>query len=400
MTATDTLLFSIRALWGHRLRTLLSLGGMSIGVGAVVLLTALGEGARLYVIEQFAGLGGNLIIAMPGRNETTGAFPGLAGVPNDLTLQDAEAVLRGVPEIALIAPMVVATDSIGYRERRRNVGVLGTSHSMIEVMGLELGRGRFLPPGDLRQGGSEAVLGFKTARELFREEDPLGKTIRIGENRARVIGVMAESGLQVGLDINDIVLIPVATAMRIFNRSSLLRLMAQTHAYEDLSRAKEQMKAILLERHGEQDFSILTQDSVISALSTILTVLTAAVAAIAAISLGVAGVGIMNVMLVSVSERTSEVGLLKAIGAARGQILGIFLTEAALLSLAGAAVGLSLGYLGARLVVAAFPLFPAQPPLWATAAAVAVALGFGLVFGILPARRATQLEPVAALARR
>ena len=400
MTATDTLLFSIRALWGHRLRTLLSLGGMSIGVSAVVLLTALGEGARLYVIEQFAGLGGNLVVALPGRNETTGAFPGLAGVPNDLTLQDAEALLRGVPEIARVAPMVAATDSIGYRERRRDVAVMGTTHSMIEVMGLELGRGRFLPPGDLRQGGSEAVLGFKTARELFREEDPLGKTIRIGENRARVIGVMAESGLQVGLDINDIVLIPVATAMRIFNRSSLLRLMAQTHAYEDLARAQEQMKAILLERHGEEDFSILTQDSVISALSTILTVLTAAVAAIAAISLSVAGVGIMNVMLVSVSERTSEVGLLKAIGAAKGQILRIFLTEAALLSLAGAALGLSLGYLGARLVVAAFPVFPAQPPLWAAAAAVAVALGFGLVFGILPARRATQLEPVAALARR
>jgi putative ABC transport system permease protein len=211
---------------------------------------------------------------------------------------------------------------------------------------------------------------------------------------------MAESGLQVGVDINDIVLIPVATAMRIFNRSSLLRLMAQTHAYEDLSRAEKQMRAILLERHGEEDFSILTQDSVISALSTILTVLTAAVAAIAAISLSVAGVGIMNVMLVSVSERTSEVGLLKAIGAARGQILRIFLTEAALLSLAGTAVGLFFGYVGARLVVAAFPTFPAQPPLWATGAAIAVGLVFGVLFGILPARRATRLEPVAALARR
>jgi putative ABC transport system permease protein len=400
MTPTDTLLFSFRALWGHRLRTLLSLGGMSIGVAAVVLLTALGEGARLYVIEQFAGLGGNLIVALPGRNETTGAFPGLAGVPNDLTLQDAEALLRGVPEIARVSPMVAATDSIGYRERRRDVAVLGTSHSMMEVMGLKLGRGRFLPSGDLRQGGSEAVLGFKTARELFKEENPLGKTIRIGESRARVVGVMAESGLQVGVDINDIVLIPVATAMRIFNRSSLLRLMAQTHAYEDLSRAEKQMRAILLERHGEEDFSILTQDSVISALSTILTVLTAAVAAIAAISLSVAGVGIMNVMLVSVSERTSEVGLLKAIGAARGQILRIFLTEAALLSLAGTAVGLFFGYVGARLVVAAFPTFPAQPPLWATGAAIAVGLVFGVLFGILPARRATRLEPVAALARR
>ena len=400
MTATDTLLFSFRALWGHRLRTLLSLGGMSIGVAAVVLLTALGEGARRYVVEQFTSLGGNLVVAMPGRNETTGAFPGLAGVPNDLTLQDAEAVLRGVPEIARVAPMVAATDSIGYRERRRNVGVFGTTHSMIDIMELDVGRGSFLPVGDIRRGGSEAVLGYKTARELFKEEDPLGKTIRIGENRARVIGVMAQSGLQVGLDMNDIVIIPVATAMRIFNRSSLLRLMAQTHAYEDLERAKERMEAILLERHGEQDFSILTQDSVISALSTILTVLTAAVAAIAAISLSVAGIGIMNVMLVSVSERTSEVGLLKAIGAAKGQILRVFLTEAALLSLAGAAVGLFLGYLGARLVVAAFPAFPAEPPLWAAGAAIAVALGFGIVFGILPARRATRLEPIAALARR
>jgi putative ABC transport system permease protein len=400
MSALDLFLFASRALWGRRLRTVLSLTGMSIGVAAVVLLTALGEGARLWITSQFASLGGNLVIVVPGRNETTGAFPGLAGVPNDLTLQDAEAIQRNVPQVAKLVPIVAAPESIGTQGRRRDVVVLGSNHLLVDVMDIAVGRGSFLPAGDLRRGGSMAVLGSKTARELFLGESPLGRNIRIGDHRARVIGVLADQGLQVGLDFNDVVIIPVARAMRIFNRSSLMRIIAQTHAHGDLDLARRQIEILLAERHGEEDFTILTQDAVLSALSTILTVLTLALGAIAAISLSVAGIGIMNVMLVSVSERTPEVGLLKAIGAGRGQILRVFLAEAAMLSSAGALLGIGIGAGLARAVVALYPTFPAQPPWWAVLAALAIALGCGLVFGILPARRAVALDPVRALTGR
>lgn len=400
MSLRDLLVFAGRALWGHRLRTLLSLTGMSIGVAAVVLLTALGEGARRYVTGQFSTLGSNLIIVVPGRNETTGAFPGITGVPNDLTLLDAEAVLRGVPEVTRMAPVVVGQESVSYGERRRSVAVLGSTSDMIIVQDFEIGQGSFLPQTELRRSRPVVVLGSKTARELFPGENPLGKPVRIGDRRARVIGVIAPRGVQVGVDFDDVAIIPVATAMQLFNRSSLFRMALQTHAYADLDEAREKIRSLLIERHrGEEDFTILTQEAVISTLSTILRVLTLALTAIAAISLSVAGIGIMNVMLVSVSERTSEVGLLKALGVGGNQILGVFLAEAALLSTAGGILGVLLGATAAQAVVALYPAFPAQPPWWAVVAAVLVALVFGIVFGVLPARQAMRLDPIAALSR-
>lgn len=400
MSLRDLIGFAGSALWGHRLRTVLSLTGMSIGVAAVILLTSLGEGARLFVTQQFSTLGSNLIIVIPGRNETTGSFPGVMGVPNDLTLQDAEAIQRAVPEVLRFAPGVTGTESIAYGERRRQVAVLGTTHEIMPVQGFGVSQGEFLPEGDLERGSSVAVLGRKTARELFREENAVGRTIRIGDRRVRVIGVLAEHGMQVGIDLNDIVFIPVATAMQIFNRSSLFRIIFQTHAHADIARAGEKIEAVLLERHGELDFSLLTQDAVVSTLGTILTVLTLALVAIAAVSLSVAGIGIMNVMLVSVSERTAEIGLLRALGVGRRQILGVFLAEAALLSTTGGAVGVLIGMSAGWLMRTLYPAFPVTTPIWAIVAAITVALGFGLVFGTLPARKATRLEPVEALARR
>ena len=212
------------------------------------------------------------------------------------------------------------------------------------------------------RGSPVAVLGFKTADELFRGLDPIGRTIRIGDRRARVIGVTALQGVQLGIDFDDVVIVPVASAMRLFNRSSLLRVLVRTNAYAELETTKNRVAELLKERHqGEEDFTLMTQDAVVSTLSTILTALTAALAMIAAISLSVAGIGIMNVMLVSVSERHGEVGLLKAVGARRRDILLAFLTEAALLSLAGAALGLMLGAALVWLVVSLIPQLPRHP---------------------------------------
>ncbi len=400
MSPWELLRFAWCALVGHRLRAGLSLLGMTVGVGAVILLTALGEGARAYVSNQFANLGSNLLIVVPGKTETTGGMPGMGGAPNDLTLDDFEAFLKRLRQLERGTPISMATGSVAHGERRRQVAVIGTTSEFLEVRKLSLGRGQFLPEGELHRGSAVAVIGERVASELFPCQNPLGKIIRIENWRMRVIGVLSSRGTQLGVDIDDLVIIPVATGMRIFNRASLFRILLVVRAYADLDVASRRVTEIVEERHGEDDVTVITQDSVVSTLGEILRTLTLVLVAIASISLCVAGIGIMNVMLVSVSERTGEVGLLKAIGVSRRQIVAAFLTEAALLSLAGAALGVATGWLGVGVVVGIYPDLPARPPLWAVAAAMAVALLVGIVFGVAPARRAAKLDPILALARR
>ena len=400
MRPLDVLGFAVRALRGHRLRTALSLLGVAIGVAAVVTLTALGEGARRYVLGQFAAVGTNMVIVLPGKTETTGGMPGFGGVPHDLTLEDARAVVRGVREADKVAPMVVGTETVAFGERRRQVALFGSTHEALEVRRLGVAHGRFLPPLAWDRGAPIAVLGSKLAQELFPATDPVGQVVRVGDWRMRVIGVLEPRGQQLGVNMDDVVVVPVATAMKMLNRTGLFRLVIQVRSHADLERAKSNVVRLLSERHGEEDVTVITQDAVISAFSSILGALTMALGGIAAVSLAVAGVGIMNVMLVSVSERTREVGLLKAIGAGRGQILAAFLTEAILISSAGGLLGLALGWAAVLVLVAVYPALPASPPLWAVIAAFSLAVAVGAVFGVLPARRATRLDPVAALAGR
>jgi len=396
----DVLGFATRALRGHRLRTALSLLGVAIGVAAVITLTALGEGARRYVLSQFASVGTNMVVVLPGKTETTGAMPGIGGVPNDLTLDDALAVARGVREVDKVAPMVIGTETVAYGEKRRQVALAGATHEMLEVRRLGIAHGRFLPPLAWDRGAPIAVLGSKLAQELFPASDPIGKVVRVGDWRMRVIGVLEPFGQQLGLDMDDIVFVPVATAMKMLNRPGLFRLLIQAKSHADLSRVKQAVVRLIAERHGEEDVTVITQDAVISAFNSILDALTMALAGIAAVSLAVAGVGIMNVMLVSVSERTREIGLLKALGAGRHQILAAFVAEAVLISSAGGLLGLALGFAAVALLVTIYPALPAAPPPWAVAAAFTLSVVVGAVFGVLPARRATRLDPVAALAGR
>jgi len=396
----DVLAFAARALRGHRLRTGMSLLGVAIGVAAVVTLTALGEGARLYVIGQFASVGTNLLIVVPGRTETTGGMPGMGGVPNDLTLEDARAVLRGVPEIDKAAPIVMGTETVAFGERQRQVALVGATHEMLEVRRLGVASGRFLPPLEWDRSSPVTVLGQTSARELFPGRDPVGEVVRVGDWRMRVVGVLAPRGQQLGVDMDDVAIVPVGTAMKMLNRSSLFRLLLQVRAHTDLDRARERVVRLIAERHGEEDVTGITQDAVLGAFTSILGALTLALAGIASVSLAVAGVGIMNVMLVSVSERTREIGLLKALGAGRRQILLAFLAEAVLLSSAGGLLGLLVGWLAVKVLIAVYPALPATPPPWAVAAAFSLSVAVGALFGVLPARRATRLDPVAALSGR
>jgi putative ABC transport system permease protein len=396
----DVAAFASGALSGNRRRTLLALLGVTIGVAAVIVLTALGEGARRYVIGEFAEIGSNLLIVFPGKNETTGAMPGFGGVPNDLTLEDAEVLEHSVPQIAFLAPLSTGNDNVSYRERRRQVAVLGSTSEFRVVHDLSVAAGGFLPDLPMDRGASVAVLGAGVARELFQEANPLGAVIRIADWRMRVIGVLEPKGTHFGMDMDDVVIVPVATGMQMFNRSSLFRILIKVQSGADLQAARERVLALLLERHGEEDVTCITQDAVVSSFSAIITVLTAALAGIAAISLTVAGIGIMNVMLVSVSERRREIGLLKAIGAGARQVLSVFLLEAVLLSSAGGLAGLLLGWAGVRLLVRIFPDFPASPPAWAVGSAIGVSVLVGAVFGLLPAWKATRVDPIEALAGR
>ncbi len=399
MTVPDLFAFCLRAFSGHRLRTALSLLGMAIGVAAVITLTALGEGARRYVIDQFADIGSNLLIVIPGKTETTG-IPGVAAAANDLTLEDARAIERRIPEAEKVAPLVIGTETVSHGARRRQVAVVGSNRDLLEVRRLVLSHGEFLPAEELRRGAPVVVLGIKTARELFPGEEPVGQVVRIGGWRLRVIGVLAPKGVQLGADVDEIATLPVATAMRMFDRRSLFRIMIQVRQGADLEAVKTKVLHLLTERHEEDDVTVLTQDAVVSTFSQILGALTLALGAIAAISLSVAGIGIMNVMLVSVSERTREVGLLRALGVRRRQVLAVFLTESALLSLSGGLLGLAAGWGAVRILVRVFPALPASPPVWAVAAALILSFAVGILFGWLPSRRAARLDPVAALAGR
>jgi len=397
----DLLAFSAGALRGHRLRTGLSLLGVAIGVASVVLLTSLGEGARLYVTGEFSSLGTNLVIVLPGKTETTGVTPFISGVTHDLTVEDAEAILRRVRPARRIAPLAFGTAPVRFGERSRDVAVIGTTADFLGVRRIRLQSGRYLPGGEAARGQKVCVIGAKVQTELFGGRNPLGESVRIGPERFRVIGVMAPRGVSIGMDLDDMVQIPVTAALRLFDQSSLFRILVEVGSNAEIPAAKAAIEALLRERHGgAEDVTLLTQDSVLATFGRILGLLTAALAGIAAISLTVAGLGIMNVMLVAVSERTREIGLLKALGVTGRQIVAVFLVEAAILSTAGGAAGLAAAFAGAGILRHLFPSFPVQPPAWAVAAAVAVSLFVGLLFGAMPARRAARLDPIRALARR
>ena len=401
MRAPDLLRFSTHSLAGARSRTLLMLLAMSIGVASVVVLTALGEGARRYVVGEFAQLGTHLLIMLPGRSETTGGAPPLFGeTPRDLTLADALA-LRRDRSILRVAPLTVGNAPVSHGSREREVTVIGATRDFFPIRHLRLGSGRALPLMDPERSANVAVIGSGLREELFGSQRSLGQWIRINDRRFRVIGVLAEGGQSLGQDLDDMVVIPVASAQSLFNAPSLFRVLIQARSKQDIARAQEAAREIIRERHdGEDDVTIITQDALLQTFDGILRALTYTVGGIAGISLLVAGILIMNVMLVAVSQRVAEIGLLKALGAPERQVLRLFLVESILLASAGAALGLAIAVASIAVVGRLFPVFPIAAPLWAPLAAVAVAVITGLLFGVLPARRAARLDPVRALTGR
>lgn len=401
MRLRDTLGFALHSLTSHRSRTWLTLLAVGLGTAAVVLLSALGEGARAYVENQFSQLGTHLLIVFPGRNETTGGPPPLLGESaRDLTLDDALALNRA-RGVARLAPISVGSAPVSAGGLEREVNIVGTTADFLGIRRLTLAQGRFLPPGDPSRGRGVAVLGKTLAKELFGRRQAVGEWVRIGQRRFRVSGILASSGQSLGDTLDDLAIIPVASAQALFNSPGLFRILVEARDRESLSGAEAAIKDIIRARHeGEDDVTVITQDAMLATFDKILKALTLAVAGIGAISLAVAGVLIMNVMLVSVAQRTAEVGLLKALGAAQRQVAALFLAEALLLAGAGTAAGLALAFASVGVFNDAVTAFALVVPTWAPVAAAGVSLTAGLVFGLTPALRAARLDPVVALSGR
>ena len=403
MKILDAAHFALDSLGSYRTRTGLMLLAMAIGVASVLVLTSLGEAARRYVLNEFASLGTNLVIVLPGRSETSGgdiSATMAGGTTRDLTLGDMQALTRS-SRIRYVAPIAVGSAEVSHAGLSRDVPILGSTASMLAIRHWEMAQGSFLPEGDVDRGSPVVVLGIKLKHELFSADQAIGEWVRIGDRRFRVIGVLASEGRSIGVDVEDVAIIPVAVALQLFNTNTLFRILVEARDREMIPAVIQHVEQTIRDRHqGERDVTVITQDAVLATFDKILQALTFSVAGIAAISLAVAGILIMNVMLVAVSQRTTEIGLLKALGAPGRQIVSLFLIEAGLLSALGAGLGLLIGQAGSWTIGYFFPVLPMGAPWWAFVAAIGVALGTGLLFSLLPARRAARLDPVQALARR
>jgi putative ABC transport system permease protein len=397
----DLLSMAWGALRAHRLRTRLTIAALAVGVGSVLLLTGLGEGARGWIEARFSSIGSNVLIVMPGRTETRGAVPLAVATTRDLTLDDARAIERRLPGVRSTAPLVVGEALASADRLSRPVTVLGTTAGYLEIRRYAPSLGENLPDIEADRGTRVVVLGHAVRNALFGTRNPLGSKIRLGESPFRVVGVLPSEGQSLGVNLDDCVLVPVASAMRLYNRRGLFRLLVQTSAVDDLKAAERRIVRILKERHDdEEDFTIITPGAIAASLTKVVGVVTTALAAIAAIALAVAGIGVMNVMIVSVAERTSEVGLLKALGASRRQILSVFLAEAVLLSVLGGLFGAAAGLAATAGAGLLFPSIPFRVPDDSLALAVGVSAAVGILFGILPARRAARLDPLEALRKK
>ena len=372
----------------------------SIGVMAVILLTAVGEGARDYITGEFRSLGTNLLIVIPGRNETSGGGSpaGLAGLsPRPLTIEDAQS-LSQIDNIRRIAPLVMGEAPAQYDGLERAAPIIGTTPEFLIIRQWEMESGSFLPGASMRYSPPVCAIGKEIKSELFGDDIAIGEWMRIGDRRCRVAGGIAEEGRTIGLDVQKAVVIPVALGTALFNRDSLFRIMVDVENSSRMDQTKQSILSLIKRRHqGKEDITVIKQDTVLQSFDNIFNVLTMALGSIASISLFVAGILIMNVMLVAVSQRQAEIGLLKAIGAQNKQINNLFVVEAIMLSGLGAIMGLILGHSVTYALKVAFPTFNFLPPMWASYVSLIVALLSGIVFGLLPARRAAKLDPVEAL---
>jgi putative ABC transport system permease protein len=382
---------ALDALRANRLRSGLTMLGVVIGVAAVVVLVAIGTGAKQEVESQVEGLGSNLLLVVPGQVSF-----GQAPTVSPLNLSDVDVVNRLAGGRDRVVPTVSSGEQVRAGSVSRFSTVLGVTESTPRVFVRTLAHGTYLTRSDVDTGRRVAVLGYAVAQGLFGDRDPVGQQMDVAGVRFRVVGVFARLGQSLGVDRDNEVHIPITAAQRLFGTSRVDGLAVKAGDQSELAPLGARIVAALGKRHPGTQFSAVTQDQILGVLGKILGVLTGVLAAIAGISLLVGGVGVSNIMLVSVRERTREIGLRKAVGARPRDIVTQFLLEAVLLTAIGGLTGIGLGIGGALLVAALSPV-PAAVTWWSVALAFGVSAGVGIIFGVVPAQRAGRLDPVIAL---
>ena len=391
MRAGEAFVSALSALRVNRLRSALTMLGVVIGVGSVVLLVAIGSGAKREVEQQVEGLGSNLILVVPGEF-ALGSAPSVSR----LKLEDVDYLGRVVGNRGSVATTVSSGEEVRVGSRRAFVTVNGTNENVPQVFDRPLARGRDLARADVDTRRRVTVLGSQVAHDLFGDVDPLGRQLTVAGVRFRVIGVFAEVGSTFGVSRDLEMHVPVTAAQRLFGVDRIDALAVKAPTIDSIGRLQTTVVDALQRKYTGERFSAVTQTQILGTIGSILGLLTVVLGSIAGISLLVGGVGVSNIMLVSVRERTQEIGLRKALGARQRDILVQFLIEAVLLTTIGGLIGMTLGVAGAVAADRFTPL-PTDVAWWSLALAFGVSVGVGVFFGVFPARRAGRLEPVTAL---
>lgn len=403
MLFIESIKMALRAIWSNKVRSVLTMLGVIIGVSSVISLMAMGQGVKKGITREVTSIGSNILGIVSGNISADGSGQGMAGMAgvSSLTWQDRKAIEENISGISNVAGLMMVQGALDF-EGKKAVPMLIGGEADLEFLNLyNIKTGRFLNNDDVEDKSYNIVIGSTIVKELFgegKDEEVLGKKLVINGEEFEIIGVMeTESMSTVGMDANSMAVIPISITRKMYDTDQLMRILLQVEDKDNIENVKQQAHDLLLERHkGNEDFSILTQDDMLSMMDQILSLVTALLSGIASISLMVGGIGIMNIMLVSVTERTREVGIRKAIGATNGNILSQFLVEAAVISLIGGGIGVLLAWIGGLLVGHFTPITP-EITLSAVLLAFGISVFVGIVFGVAPAIKASRKDPIEAL---
>ena len=388
---------AIKSIWKNRTRSALTMLGLVIGVASVILLVSIGQGIQKFVTQSFEDLGTNIVVVLPGQVDLERGFgqgpPNFAG--SKMTVKHAEDLAKLGGPVETAAASIELPAAIGYKGESKFSTVAGISADYSKVRNVEVGEGRNITKADINLARKVVVLGQGIVEDLFGASAAVGKEISIGGEKFQVIGILKAIGTGgIGFDINNFVAIPITTSQRVFNTDNVQAISIKARSKEDIPQVIRLVENYMGNRLKEDEFTVLDQSNLVETINEILGTLTLALGGIAAISLVVGGVGIMNIMLVSVTERTREIGLRKAVGAKRSDILVQFLMEAVTLSVLGGIIGIVIGATGS-IIVNRF--FTTSVTFWSVALAFGVSAIVGVVFGVAPAIRASKLDPIEAL---
>jgi len=395
MILTENFEIAWISLWRNKLRLFLTMLGIIIGVASVILLISIGSGLQSYITEQFEALGSNLIFIMPGKMESGGAA---AAMRQTLSMREVKALRRLNYPIKDVSAYIEVRTTLKYRNNEKNTQVGGIEANGVKLLNLEAEKGNPITVGDVAKNARVVFIGPQIAEELFGEENPIGKSVLIQSTKYKVTGIFKSrgggAGLGSGNSFDESVFIPLTTSQKQFDQDKLTAIYVAASNKDVIEDAKKRVEEELLKNLEEDDFSVLGQEDLLSTINQILGVLTAGLGGIAAISLLVGGIGIMNIMFVSVTERTKEIGLRKALGARPKDILLQFLVEAITVSLVGGSIGILLA-IGGSLILNQF--FTSEVTPMAIMLAFSFSTAIGIIFGVIPAAKASKLDPIKAL---